>query len=151
MIRSKRGFTLMELLLVVAILAIVAAAAAPSFFGGATDAMNEARKSAFMSNYNSLLSAGNIYLANQQAKGAAAAVSDSELYTALKDNYVPQSTFTAKGKKGATKYFAMDIVAAGDKENNPTYKVEIYLGDTAGTKKSGATAITDPEAAWASF
>lgn len=151
MIRSKRGFTLMELLLVVAILAIVAAAAAPSFFGGAADAMNEARKSAFMSNYNSLLSAGNIYLANKQAAGTAEAADAATVFAALKNKYVPLNTFTAKGKTGTTKYFAIDINEVTIAESNKTYKVDIYLGAAAGTKDDGATAITDPEAAWASF
>ena len=48
---NKKGFTLMELLLVVAILAIVAAAAAPTFTSGASDALKEARKSAFLAAY----------------------------------------------------------------------------------------------------
>ncbi|MCK9456957.1 MAG: hypothetical protein M0R31_06660 [Candidatus Riflebacteria bacterium] len=50
----------MELLLVVAVLAIVAAAAAPTFFSGASEAMNEARKSSFMAAYTNASSAANM-------------------------------------------------------------------------------------------
>lgn len=69
--RNRKGFTLMELLLVVAVLAIVAAAAAPTFFGGAADAMNEAKKSSFLSAYQNTISGANLYLSIQAAKGDA--------------------------------------------------------------------------------
>lgn len=69
--RNRKGFTLMELLLVVAVLAIVAAAAAPTFFGGASEAMNEAKKSSFLSAYQNTLSGANLYLSVEAAKGNA--------------------------------------------------------------------------------
>lgn len=65
----RKGFTLMELLLVVAVLAIVAAAAAPAFFGGATDAMNEAKRAAYLSAYSNTLSGANLLLSIEASKG----------------------------------------------------------------------------------
>ena len=67
--RNRKGFTLMELLLVVAVLAIVAAAAAPTFFGGATEAMNEAKKAAFLSAYTNTSSGAAMKLAIDSSKG----------------------------------------------------------------------------------
>ncbi len=66
---NKKGFTLMELLLVVAVLAIVAAAAAPAFFGGATDAVNEAKRSQFLSAYSNTLSGANMHIAIMTSQG----------------------------------------------------------------------------------
>lgn len=65
----KKGFTLMELLLVVAVLAIVAAAAAPTFFGGAQEAMQEAKKSSFMSAYQNTLSGANLMVSIAASQG----------------------------------------------------------------------------------
>ncbi len=66
---NKKGFTLMELLLVVAVLAIVAAAAAPTFFGGAQEAMQEAKKSSFMSAYQNTLSGANLMVSIAASQG----------------------------------------------------------------------------------
>ena len=66
---NRKGFTLMELLLVVAVLAIVAAAAAPTFFGGAQDAMNEAKKASMMSAYQNTMSGANMLTAIAASKG----------------------------------------------------------------------------------
>ena len=83
---NRKGFTLMELLLVVAVLAIVAAAAAPTFFGGAQEAMNEAKKASFMSAYQNTISGANIYLSIEASKGNT--VNDTALQTAL-NTYAP--------------------------------------------------------------
>ncbi len=66
---KRSGFTLMELLLVVAVLAIVAAAAVPTFFGGAAEAMKEARKSRIASAYTNLFSQANMAASVAMAKG----------------------------------------------------------------------------------
>ncbi len=66
---NRKGFTLMELLLVVAVLAIVAAAAAPTFFGGAQDAMNEAKKASMMSAYQNTMSGANMLTSIAASKG----------------------------------------------------------------------------------
>ncbi len=80
---NRKGFTLMELLLVVAVLAIVAAAAAPTFFGGAKDAMNEARKSSFMSAYQNTISGANMLVAVAASQGKT--IAEGEL--TFTDNY----------------------------------------------------------------
>ena len=66
---NKKGFTLMELLLVVAILAIVAAAAAPTFTSGASDALKEARKSAFLAAYQNTVTGAHMMIALAASKG----------------------------------------------------------------------------------
>ena len=66
---NRKGFTLMELLLVVAVLAIVAAAAAPTFFGGAQEAMEEAKKSTFLSAYQNTLSGANLMVSIAASQG----------------------------------------------------------------------------------
>ena len=66
---KRKGFTLMELLLVVAILAIVAAAAAPTFTSGASDALKEARKSGFLSAYQNTVTGAHMMIAIAASKG----------------------------------------------------------------------------------
>ena len=66
---NKKGFTLMELLLVVAILAIVAAAAAPTFSQGASDALREARKSSFLAAYQNTVTGAHMMVALGASKG----------------------------------------------------------------------------------
>lgn len=87
--RNRKGFTLMELLLVVAVLAIVAAAAAPTFFSGATEAINEAKKSSFLSAYQNTLSGANLLFSIEASKGN---VLNAETFaTADLDKYVPEA------------------------------------------------------------
>lgn len=74
----------MELLLVVAVLAIVAAAAAPTFFGGAKQAMDEARKSTFMAAWSQVMSQGSMTTSIEMAKGTAATSVD---LTSIKAGY----------------------------------------------------------------
>lgn len=89
--RNRKGFTLMELLLVVAVLAIVAAAAAPTFFGGATEAMNEAKRSQFLSAYQNTMSGANIYMSVEAAKGTELANLD---FAGKLDTYSPAAART---------------------------------------------------------
>ena len=86
---NRKGFTLMELLLVVAVLAIVAAAAAPTFFNGSQEALKEAKKASFLSAYQNALSGANMYVALEVAKGNF--VSQDNLAKNI-NTYAPPST-----------------------------------------------------------
>ena len=86
---NKKGFTLMELLLVVAVLAIVAAAAAPTFFNGSQEALQEAKKASFLSAYQNALSGANIYISIEVSKGNTV---NSEKLTNSIDTYAPAAT-----------------------------------------------------------
>lgn len=102
----RQGFTLMELLLVVAVLAIVAAAAAPTFFSGASDAMNEARKSQFMSAFSNATSAANMnaaLYASGTKRGADNAIkTDLSVKDLMEGSPLSTRTFqTPKGKFSA--------------------------------------------------
>lgn len=59
---NKKGFTLMELLLVVAIIAILAAATAPTFTGGANDSFQESKKANFFNAYQQAVSGANLMM-----------------------------------------------------------------------------------------
>lgn len=106
---NRKGFTLMELLLVVAVLAIVAAAAAPTFFGGAQDAMNEAKKAAFMSAYQNAMSGANMMTAIAASKGILPAA-DGVLQVTLDGSnktiadYTPLAARVFKDRSGNTTY-----------------------------------------------
>ncbi len=112
---NKKGFTLMELLLVVAILAIVAAAAAPTFTSGASDALKEARKSAFLAAYQNTVTGAHMMIALAASKGYDVGVESVELdnFTEIKDPnnssktlvhkleyYAPLATRQFKNSKG---------------------------------------------------
>lgn len=92
---NRKGFTLMELLLVVAVLAIVAAAAAPTFFGGAQDAMNEAKRSQFLAAYQNTLSGANVMISIAAAQGKSAPDNTDLLATNLVDDSTKTLNFYA--------------------------------------------------------
>lgn len=102
---NKKGFTLMELLLVVAILAIVAAAAAPTFTSGASDALKEARKSGFLSAYQNTVTGAHMMVALAASKGSDTAdigldQATSAGYEHNLDYYAPIATRQFKNSKG---------------------------------------------------
>jgi prepilin-type N-terminal cleavage/methylation domain-containing protein len=106
---NKKGFTLMELLLVVAILAIVAAAAAPTFSQGASDALREARKSSFLAAYQNTVTGAHMMVALGASKGYDAksiyldnaALIPAEGNTTYKlDYYAPLATRQFKNDSG---------------------------------------------------
>ena len=160
---NKKGFTLMELLLVVAILAIVAAAAAPTFTSGASDALKEARKSAFLSAYQNTVTGAHMMIALAASKGydvaAKATNGNVELddFAEIKDTnenvivhklayYAPLATRQFKNSNGDTFSLGAKVVAAttGNKLYI-TYKkddtsaiggAEIKIGDTNGQDSS---------------
>ncbi|NCB40994.1 MAG: prepilin-type N-terminal cleavage/methylation domain-containing protein [Erysipelotrichia bacterium] len=128
----RQGFTLMELLLVVAVLAIVAAAAAPTFFSGANEAMDEAKRSSFLSAYSNTLSAANMYLSIKASK--AETVKDP---TTLDDltlsAYVP--TAARQVKVSDTKTLTLTAKYEGN-------KVNVYSGGTVVTATATWTIIS---------
>lgn len=137
---NKKGFTLMELLLVVAVLAIVAAAAAPTFFGGATEAMNEAKKSNMMAAYQNTISGANIMLGIASSKGVtlsgsleAPTSSDSDLYSGSLASYTPVVSRVFKDKAG--KYHVFSAKA----ESNTVVVTYSAAADSAPTAATGAT------------
>lgn len=131
---AKKGFTLMELLLVVAVLAIVAAAAAPTFFGGAKEAMDEARKSSFMSAYQNTISGANLLMGIAASQGtvptkdAVLTFTDKSNTEKKLEDYAPRAARVFTNKNGKSYIFSavyngtdVDIVYdAGDASAEPT-------------------------------
>lgn len=115
---NKKGFTLMELLLVVAVLAIVAAAAAPTFFGGAQEAMDEARKASMHSAYQNTVSGANMMLSIAASKGLAAG-KDTDLETtaivgtSTMKLYAPEAARTFKSAKNTEYVFRAKMDSNG--------------------------------------
>ena len=148
---NKKGFTLMELLLVVAILAIVAAAAAPTFTSGASDALKEARKSAFLAAYQNTVTGAHMMIALAASKGydVASKVDNNgsielDNFTEIKngtgnnaetlvhkfDYYAPLATRQFKNSNG-------DIYSLGAKVIKATTGNKLYIT----YKKSDTTAV----------
>lgn len=112
---NKKGFTLMELLLVVAVLAIVAAAAAPTFFGGAQEALNEAKKSNMNAAYQNALTGANIMLGIAASKGITLAGNLDNTQTGFDKtlaDYTPISARTFKAD-GGTFVFGAQMTTNG--------------------------------------
>ena len=128
----RQGFTLMELLLVVAVLAIVAAAAAPTFFSGANEAMDEAKRSSFLSAYSNTLSAANMYLSIKASKGETVKDPTPLDETAL-SAYVP--TAARQVKVSDTKTLTLTAKYEGN-------KVNVYSGATVVTASADWTTIS---------
>ena len=141
--RNRKGFTLMELLLVVAVLAIVAAAAAPTFFGGATEAMNEARKSSFMAAYTNASSAANMNAALYATGAKGAVVTEPTIAQLMENSPLDTRIFTNNAGK-----FGL-IFAEYNKTKKSIEVKYTALTDTRPTGEGTAgTAITDVSAAW---
>lgn len=92
----------MELLLVVGVLAVVATAAVPVFFTSSKDAVDEAKKSGFITAYNNTLTGAHLLLASYVAKGIE--LGSSMDLTELK-KFVPLSARTFKNLAGTTYTF----------------------------------------------
>ena len=146
---NRKGFTLMELLLVVAVLAIVAAAAAPTFFGGAQDAMNEAKKASFMSAYQNAMSGANIMTSIAASKGVLPS-DDQDLTTTALDgkklnDYAPLSARTFKNRAGTQDYaFGVYYKKATQTESAKVVAFYNTLGENGEPTYAAANEITDP-------
>ena len=145
--RNRKGFTLMELLLVVAVLAIVAAAAAPTFFSGASEAMNEARKSSFMAAYTNASSAANMNAA-LYATGAKGAVVTAPTIIQLMEN----SPFATRIFTNNAGKFGLIFAQYNPGTKSIDVKYTTTLSNTRPTADvtadTAGTAITDVSAAW---
>lgn len=135
---NKKGFTLMELLLVVAVLAIVAAAAAPTFFGGAQEAMEEAKKSSYMSAYQNCVSGTNLLMGIAASQGI---IPNANLSFTNKDdeaktleNYAPRAARVFTNKNGKTYIFG----ATYDTTNH-----KVVIGFAEGNESAEPTTLTN--------
>lgn len=141
--RNRKGFTLMELLLVVAVLAIVAAAAAPTFFSGASEAMNEARKSSFMAAYTNASSAANMNAALYATGAKGSVVTEPSIAQLMENSPLNTRIFTDNAGK-------FGLIFA--EYNSTTKSIDVKyttLGATRPTAEATTgTAITDVSAAW---
>lgn len=142
--RNRKGFTLMELLLVVAVLAIVAAAAAPTFFSGASEAMNEARKSSFMAAYTNASSAANMNAA-LYATGAkeGGVVTEPSIAHLMENSPLDTRIFTDNDGK-----FGLIFAEYNSGTKSIDVKYTALSEDRPTEEGSTGTAITDVSAAW---
>ncbi len=127
----------MELLLVVAILAIVAAAAAPTFSGGASDALREARKSAFLAAYQNAVTGAHMMVALGASKGYDAAdinLDETPIITGqttlVMEYYAPVATRQFKNNTGA------DYTLGAYIDNNHKLFITCNQAKTAKTGKT---------------
>ena len=143
---NKKGFTLMELLLVVAVLAIVAAAAAPTFFGGAQEAMDEAKKATMNSAYQNCISGSNMLMALSASKGITPETTAPLSWKDSTDNnkeyaleyYTPVAARVFTNKAGTSYVFSA-------RYDSTTKKVVVLYG--AGNTEAAATTDVPENAA----
>lgn len=125
--KRRSGFTLMELLLVVAVLAIVAAAAAPTFFGGATDAMKEARKASLSAAYSNVVSNAFVQSSIALSKGETPTVSE---WTNVSITAKSPEDGTTNWTVAATSYDATNGIVVT--VTGPTPSVTLHSNATSG-------------------
>ncbi|NLV94294.1 MAG: prepilin-type N-terminal cleavage/methylation domain-containing protein, partial [Candidatus Riflebacteria bacterium] len=143
--RNRKGFTLMELLLVVAVLAIVAAAAAPTFFSGASEAMNEARKSSFMAAYTNASSAANMNAALYATGAKGDVVTAPSIAELMENSPVDTRIFTDNDGNFGLIYAEYD---SDSKSIEVKYTAPGKDRPTAATVPTGGVAITVVSDAW---
>ena len=118
MTRSK-GFTLLELLLVIAILAILAGAVGPSFISSAKLSLDASRKARFLTNYASITLAASMYLMSsdkmfvirndEQPNTYAEVTTDSGLGRLVDEGTLQAETCMYENIAGEARWFAMGV------------------------------------------
>ncbi len=108
--KRNRGFTLMELLLVIAILAIVAAVAAPQFFRAGEQAMTDARVALLKANYAAIKAAVNMRVWDEKnntkltdkidSKGDGLVNTDSKIKLLITKGYLQDNAAYVENAKG---------------------------------------------------
>jgi prepilin-type N-terminal cleavage/methylation domain-containing protein len=140
----RQGFTLMELLLVVAVLAIVAAAAAPTFFSGATEAMEEARKASFLSSYQNTVSGANMALSMMAARGET--ITEDSLDDDTLAKYAPVAARTFKNLNDKDVVLKASIATSGTEGSetmNNNILITAYIGSDQQGKALNPTSDTN--------
>ncbi len=147
----RRGFTLLELLLVIAILVVLVAVVAPNIFSKGQSAIEDARFSTFASNYGMIMTAvrlvewkypcetngttdwkvdwnsdGDYSGSSEEVKPGAWNSSDTAFLKVLvRKGYLTPEAVKFPTKSGATKYFVMLVAKASWSEDD---KIKFDLG-----------------------
>lgn len=118
---NRKAFTLMELLLTIAVLIIVAASTAPTFFGGAKEVLDDAKKSNMRTAYQNTRTGANILISIATAKAKSISGNldtineDSELKKL--ESYASIASRVFEGKNGNKYVFgAKAIKDSADKD-----------------------------------
>ena len=111
---NKRAFTLMELLLTITVLAIVGTSTIPTFFGGAKETLEDAKKSNMHSAYQNARTGANILISIATAKDKLLSgnldnlTEDSEIKNL--EQYAPATSRTFIGKNGSKFVFGANVI-----------------------------------------
>ena len=123
---NKKGFTLVELVIVIAIIAILAAVLIPTFSGVVENANQSSARQAARNAYTELMAVYNADLKSAVTGEATTAVinstDDSDAGKALKETGVTNATITLNAENGDVSTVAFEV-APGAKTYTVTYTV----------------------------
>ncbi|MEG2221808.1 MAG: prepilin-type N-terminal cleavage/methylation domain-containing protein [Oscillospiraceae bacterium] len=117
-IRSKKGFTLMEMLIVVAIIAILIAIAIPTFSGS----LNKAKLAADNANFRTAKAVAAVQLMNSEDSGAALTTGSFNAETSTfgaTGGYTAKAEEAAAGETQHAKGATIDMNGKGEVTWNP--------------------------------